>query len=262
MRTDDYFLAVGERGLPRMQILNDVYAPHSLAFLAHDGSLRGKRVLDVGVGTGLFTRLLAREVGPEGRVVGVDQSADQVAFAARHAQPGLSFSVCSSYDLASIEGQFDLVHARWLLLHSTAPADAIAAMKAKLAPGGALVLEDCVTDSAFCYPESRAFGKFIDGWLRVSARRGIDPHVGDALVPLVRNAGLRVTRYAVFQPLLTTPEQRSLIRSSFEETAGVHVECNVYSEREIAATVAELRDVEQGKASLGFVRNVSVRAEL
>lgn len=262
MRTDRYYLGVGERGRRRMSILNEIYNPHSCAFLLKDGSLRGKRVLDVGVGAGLLSRWLAREVGAEGSVLAVDQSEEQIALASRSPEPGLRFSVCSSYDLGTIDGRFDLVHARWLLLHSTAPADAIAAMKAKLAVGGAIVLEDCITDTAFCFPPSGIFGKFIDGWLGVAQARGLNPRIGDSLVPLLRDAGLRVTRYEVFQPLLVSAEQRSLISSSLEETARVHAECNIYSEQEIAETVQELRHLEKGSSCLGFVRNVTVRAEL
>ena len=59
--------------------------------LLNDASLRqmglraGERVLDVGSGLGQFTRAMAREVGAEGRVVGVERDAEQMDEAIRQA---------------------------------------------------------------------------------------------------------------------------------------------------------------------------------
>src|SRR5207248_8566425 len=48
------------------------------------GALEGATVLDLGCGTGRDTYVLARLVGPSGRVVGVDMTAEQLAVAASH----------------------------------------------------------------------------------------------------------------------------------------------------------------------------------
>ena len=46
----------------------------------------GDTVIDLGCGTGLSLRLLARAVGPEGRVIGVDASPDMMARARRRVE--------------------------------------------------------------------------------------------------------------------------------------------------------------------------------
>ncbi len=46
--------------------------------------LEGKTVLDLGCGTGRDTFLLSKLVGPEGKVIGVDMTAEQLAVAKKH----------------------------------------------------------------------------------------------------------------------------------------------------------------------------------
>ena len=60
-----------------------------------------ERVLDVGCGDGAITALLAARV-PDGRVLGVDSAAAQIAFAAReHVAPNLRFEVQDAVDVVS-----------------------------------------------------------------------------------------------------------------------------------------------------------------
>src|SRR6478735_9308551 len=75
----------------------------------------GQRVLEVGCGTGVFLPLLAREVGPAGRVVGIDHSPDFVAEArARVAEAGLAevvtVEVGDAYHLPFPDDSFDAAH--------------------------------------------------------------------------------------------------------------------------------------------------------
>ncbi|MGC4885696.1 class I SAM-dependent methyltransferase [Micromonospora sp. DT227] len=105
----------------------------------------GSRVLEIGAGTGHITALLARAVGPLGRVVAVDDDTTYLnptgvvdvygrdVAVAPDAMPG---------DAAS----FDLVIARWTHHRLVDPAALIDRMLARLRPGGWLVLAD-VTDT-------------------------------------------------------------------------------------------------------------------
>ena len=63
------------------------------------GARPGDCVLDVGCSGGYLARKLADAVGPAGRVVGVDPSATAIAYAQRHAGPGMSFTTGAAQDL-------------------------------------------------------------------------------------------------------------------------------------------------------------------
>jgi len=106
--------------------------------------LRGdEQILDVGCGDGKVTAELARAV-PRGRVLGVDASAEMIAFAKKTFPPSknsnLKFQICDARKLESIAGGFDLFFSNaalhWVDDHEAILRGAAAVLK----PGGRLVI--------------------------------------------------------------------------------------------------------------------------
>ncbi len=92
-------------GYSHIATLQEAMAAEVLALL----NVKGKeRVLDLGCGNGKVTAQIAARV-PDGSVVGVDASAEMIAFAHEHfARPNLRFETCNIRQLAYHE-EFDLV---------------------------------------------------------------------------------------------------------------------------------------------------------
>jgi 2-polyprenyl-6-hydroxyphenyl methylase / 3-demethylubiquinone-9 3-methyltransferase len=99
--------------------------------------LMGKTALDVGCGAGLMAEPLAR-MGAN--VTGVDAAPENVAAAQRHcAAQGLVINYDCT-DVATLSGQFDLVTSMEVVEHVTDPAAFVAALAARLASGGLMIL--------------------------------------------------------------------------------------------------------------------------
>jgi len=156
---------------------------------------RGERVLDVGCGLAQLTRRIARRT--ETLVVGVERDERQLHEALCQARADgeedrieLRRGDACDLPLAPQEwGSFDVVHARFLLEHVSAPAAVVAALVRAARPGGRIVLEDDDHDLLRLFPEPPGV---LDAWrayYRTYERNGKDPFVGRRLVSLLHGAG-------------------------------------------------------------------------
>lgn len=183
----------------RLARLNDFVNDACLRELALRG---GERVLDVGCGLARFSRLVARAVGPTGRVVGVEASPVQLAEAARQARAAheedlVELRPGDAYALplhAGEWGSFDVVHTRFLLEHVRDPLGVVRQMARAVRPGGRVVLADDDHDVLRLWPEPAGLAPVWQAYMRTYDRLGNDPYVGRRLVALLHQAGLAPLR--------------------------------------------------------------------
>jgi ubiquinone/menaquinone biosynthesis C-methylase UbiE len=103
-------------------------------------------VADVGAGSGLFTRLFAKAVGPGGRVYAVDISKpllDYVMQTAKQRRLGNVTAILDTADDTKLpESSVDLVYVCDTYHHFEHPQEVLASIRKALRPGGRLVIVD------------------------------------------------------------------------------------------------------------------------
>ncbi len=109
--------------------------PNTLAVL---GDIRGKSVLDVGCGTGLFARAMMRRVA---RVWGIDISEKEIEIAKGECR-GADFRVGSASRLPYGSGRFDIVLIALAFTHFDDMDSALGEVRRVLRPHGRLVVSD------------------------------------------------------------------------------------------------------------------------
>ena len=178
----------------RLSRLNDILNEDSLRELGLRG---GEQILDFGCGIAQFTRVMARAVGPTGRVIGIERDRAQLEEARRQAASAGEAELVELRPGDALDpplepaewGTFDLVHARYLLEHVADPPAVVRTMVRAARPGGRIVLADDDHDILRLWPEPPGLMLLWQAYIRSYDRLGNDPYAGRRLVSLLHEAG-------------------------------------------------------------------------
>lgn len=193
----EYVLGTGADELSRLGFQHQVWAEYTARLWEDAGFTRGQELLDVGCGPGNATLELARLVGAEGRVTGVDVSPRFVAHLQERLRSlGIQNVGVRLEDLASLSQpaeSIDGAFARWVLCFVTDPQAVIDRVATALRPGGTFaVLDYCNYEAFTIAPPSQAFDRIIRAVSRSFRKHGGNPDIGSELPRMMRKAGLEV----------------------------------------------------------------------
>ncbi len=190
--------------------------------IAHAQLRAGETVLDLGSGAGLDCFLAAREVGPTGRVIGVDMTASMVerarALATQHAFSQVEFRLGEIEHLPLESGTVDCIVSNCVVNLSPDKPQVFRDALRVLKPGGRLVVSDLVLTRALTPQQQQNVALYVgcvsgasqkDDYLRQIAEAGF--------------TGIEVleeTRYAVGQEALAEGSEE---RDAFSAVVSVKV---------------------------------------
>jgi ubiquinone/menaquinone biosynthesis C-methylase UbiE len=89
-----------------------LFRPWAVKLVEEHQPWKGRRVLDLATGTGVVARLLAEQVGEDGKVLGADTNAEMLAIAAKRCNdlnPGVEFIHCPAHLLDVPSDSIDFV---------------------------------------------------------------------------------------------------------------------------------------------------------
>jgi ubiquinone/menaquinone biosynthesis C-methylase UbiE len=202
MSTDpgfEYVLGSDETERTRLASQQSVWAEETDAWLDLLRVGPGATVLDAGCGPGEALALLARRVGPSGRLVGIDDSPRWITHVEARAReegwPTLDLHRGRLESVAadgSLDTTFDGIFCRWVLSFPPDPGALVARFARWLKPGGHLVVVDYNHEGVSLYPESEPFRAMIRAVRAWYASQGGSAFVAGAVPRMLREAGLEL----------------------------------------------------------------------
>jgi ubiquinone/menaquinone biosynthesis C-methylase UbiE len=221
-KTDRYILAVGSKGLQRMQHQLDLTAKDINEHLEKAGSLKGKKILDVGCGFGIATADLATRAGPDGHVVAIDINDEQLEEAKKRiAELNLQNVSFIKHDARSLsdlpEKEFDVIYLRFVLAHVNTPHDVLSGARNVLKEGGLILCQDVVMSTKWWPRDEELFVDYRNLVGDLAAKMGVDYDIGDRLQELHTAAGFTILEGYSRQAQLSTPDAKKLFLYEMEE---------------------------------------------
>lgn len=162
----------------------------------------GERILDVGIGPGLLAWELARVVGSEGTVRGIDLSDPMIAMTSErcHDMPWARFEKADATSLPFRDESFDAVVSTQVYEYVPDIAKALGEVRRVLRPGGRVWILDTDWRSVVWNTRDQArMRRMLDAW----DAHLHDPHLPATIATRLRAAGLQVLRQQVI-PILNT----------------------------------------------------------
>lgn len=195
----DYVIGVNEAEIARLGTQHAVWRQTALKAWERAGLKPGMAVADIGCGPGYATLDLAGAMGPQGRVIGVDQSRTFLNVLRERAEgQGLSNVETIESDLASLdlpEASLDMIYIRWVLSFVAEPEVALARLVKALKPGGVVVLQEYGHYRTFrIEPHEPVLDRFLDAVEASWKAGGGDANVARRLPGALVEAGLTVSQ--------------------------------------------------------------------
>lgn len=198
-------------------------------------SLRPKeKVLDAGCGEGFDARLIAKLVGPQGYVAGIDLSALLIEEAVAQLESrvtNVEFFHGDVYRLPFRNEAFDVCRAERLFWVLDEPDRALAELVRVTRPGGRIVVTDYDFETLIVdYPDFHFTRKLLN---YASDRRGVGGRIGRSLPRLFSASGLKNVRARPFATKIEYPLAleffgENLARAVFKDGIATHQELELW----------------------------------
>ncbi|NNM43420.1 MAG: methyltransferase domain-containing protein [Chlamydiae bacterium] len=253
--TDDstYIIVTGERDKERLTILSEIYNPFSLRFFTNCNIQKGARVLELGCGIGIASQMYASEVGKDGFVLATDISEQQLQVARtllpKEGISNLEFRQLSAFEIDGLNEQFDVVCARFLLVHLQDHQKVIQKVKKIIKPGGKLIIEDITGNQTFYsspHTEGMDILHHLDR-LQCEVQQSDDEYL-TSLPALLEKEGFRVVSMQKAHPKLGTPRKRKSILFHLSSLKDALIRAEKTTEKEYNDMLQKVIELEQNSS--------------
>lgn len=215
-KTTEYTMDSGSSlGHEQLRYLEALLDPPTTRFLDDVGVSPGARCLDLGSGAGSIARVLSERAGRTGRTVAIDIDTEQLDVP--------SWVEVHRHDINGglpVDGPFDLIHARFVLMHLSKREQILQSLLDALAPGGWLVLGESPVRpqevlSAPSQDDADLADRVIDSGMRVTHQAGVSWEWAYQVERHLAAAGLEDIRGNEYSRIVTGGDAGTLLCANY-----------------------------------------------
>lgn len=241
----DYIVKVGKEADYRLKLLNNIFRKNTISFYKNLGLRPGVLVLEAGCGTGYLTIDIAREIAPNGRVVAIDISEEQIAIASANAKAAnvsnIEFLVHKIEDSDKLPFKFDMVLSRFVLMHIKDPMSALTSMLNSLTSQGVLACEEPSMSDCFSSIASDSFDIAMYWHMKYAELVGINFNIGKELYSMIVNHSVTSPNIQIVQPVVKNQEiEKYIFALLTKESKDKYLEKLIATEYEIDKVIYDL----------------------
>ncbi len=248
----NYIIKGGCEGSERLKIILNNTWNDSYNGLNEAGLCKGMRVLDIGCGNGLISRKISEITGKTGLVVGIDHDEKiiEIAKELNSDNPNPVQFVTADILSHSIEQEFDLIYARFILSHLPNPEKMVLRLKNLLKEGGKIVLEDIDSSGHYCFPPNVAFQKYVEFYEKAIQAKGANPYVGQELMTMIADLAFANKNMHVTNKGFHTGDGKHVALFTLENISDTLEKLNFCLKSEINQLILELRQFTENPVSI------------
>jgi 2-polyprenyl-3-methyl-5-hydroxy-6-metoxy-1,4-benzoquinol methylase len=244
---NNYVLRVGEKGKPRLKLLNDMCNPATLEFIEKNIDLKNKNILDLGCGIGILSCELAKRSLPNGSVTAVDISQEQLDLTKSHAEKNnitnITCRQLSANEIDKLNIKFDLIYCRFLLAHLQTSREVILKVTTLMHENSIFICEEPNSvDSLYCEPSEPIFEKFKRAVFKQVEVSKADFSIGRSLYSIFAQHNLVTVEMRNTQATLNTSDLKQQLWQGIIEISALLIESGFASENEIKEMVESLKN--------------------
>src|SRR4051794_1705519 len=206
----DYTLAISDVEVARYRMMAASALVLEAAQLRAAGVVPGAVVADVGCGPAAMSVELAAEVGPTGRIIGIERDEQALATARslvkQSGATNVEVRAGNAVDSGLEPGSVDVAMMRHVLAHNGGHEQLIVDHLATLPrAGGTVYLVDVDLTALRMVDVDPELDDLSEKYARFHAMRGNDPRIGLRLSHLLRAAGLEVASFTGSYNIIESP---------------------------------------------------------
>lgn len=266
-----YLINVGEADKMRAASLNLIFDRYSVNFFPFDEIKNGDKVLFAGCGNGQLVVEIAREMKNrklDVEIVAFDISQPQLdcaeKYAAQQGVNNVSWKLQNVFSLEEFKGQFNVVHARFLLNHLKDAKKAAELLCDTLAANGIFIGEEFASDEVDVYPEtnheySQAIQEWVNGVRRQHELQKSDMAFAKKLPDILRNKNMTVLQEVTPGPMAFNQEEKNIFPECMASAHRIFPQDQHYKIPLIKSALENVRDAPE--CSVRFKHFTQIKAK-